>query len=265
MPDGSDGVSRLPDPRPADGAKVPGGWWPPVMLDIDWIRANRACFDVFHVHFGFDAKQPAELLAIAGTPQELGVPLVFTVHDLRNPHHEDVELHDAQLEVLVSHAAAVVTLTAGAAAEVARRWDRDAVVLAHPHVVELEDIGTDRVQGDRFVIGLHAKSVRANMDVLGVAQVLARAVAQLPSAVLRIDVHDEIFDPAGHWYAPDVGQRLRALATNDDRVELREHAYFTDDELWGYFLELDVSVLPYRNDGSRAARCRARYFPRING
>jgi hypothetical protein len=67
MPDGSDGVSRLADPRPADGAKVPGGWWPPVMLDIDWIRANRACFDVFHVHFGFDAKQPAELLAIAGT------------------------------------------------------------------------------------------------------------------------------------------------------------------------------------------------------
>jgi hypothetical protein len=31
------------------------------MLDVDWIRAYRDLFDVFHVHFGFGSKQPAEL------------------------------------------------------------------------------------------------------------------------------------------------------------------------------------------------------------
>jgi hypothetical protein len=226
--------------------KVPGGWWPPVMLDVDWIRANRALFDVFHVHFGFDSKQPAELYDIAKELRTSDVPLLFTLHDLRNPHHEDTEWHDAQLDALLEHAADVVTLTPGAAARIAQRWGRHAVVLPHPHVVELEDIGARRPSRETFVIGLHAKSLRANMDVLGVATVLVEAVGELPEARLRIDVHDEVFDPASHWHAPDVGRRLRALAARHERVDLREHPYFTDAELWRYFLEIDVSVLPYR-------------------
>ena len=40
--------------------------------------------------------------------------------------------------------------------------------------------------------------------------------------------------------------RLRALAAAHDEVELREHDYFSDDELWDYLHGLDVSVLPYR-------------------
>lgn len=53
-----------------------------------------------------------------------GAPLVLTVHDLRNPHHRDVALHDAQLGVLVEAAAAIVTLTPGAAETIRRRWGR---------------------------------------------------------------------------------------------------------------------------------------------
>ena len=41
-------------------------------------------------------------------------------------------------------------------------------------------------------------------------------------------------------------RRLRALAATDDRVELHEHDYFSDDELWEYLNAIDVSVLPYR-------------------
>jgi hypothetical protein len=246
-PDGRDGVTRLHDVPPVDGATVPGGWWPPVMLDAGWIAAHADEFDVFHVHFGFDAKPPEELRAVTRALRERDIPLVFTLHDLRNPHHTDTALHDAQLDVLVTHAAELITLTPGAGAEIRRRWGRTATVLAHPHVVELARIGTARpARAGPLVVGLHAKSLRANMDVLAVAESLADAVAELPEARLRIDVHDEIFEPAAHWYAPEVGARLRALAEGNEHVELREHPYFSDAQLWRYFLALDVSVLPYR-------------------
>ena len=42
------------------------------------------------------------------------------------------------------------------------------------------------------------------------------------------------------------GEALRALAAANDRVELLEHDYFSDAELWEYLNAIDVSVLPYR-------------------
>jgi hypothetical protein len=94
------------------------------------------------------------------------------------------------------------------------------------------------------VVGLHAKSLRANMDVLAVAGVLAQTVAGLPDARLQINVHHEVFEPGAHFYAPDVGTALRDLAS--DVVDVVEHEYFSDAELWSYLSALDVSVLPYR-------------------
>ena len=200
--DGS--VIRLPDvARPGDE----GRWWPPVMLDADWIAANHASFDVFHVHFGFDAKSPRELRAIGAALRAAGVPLVLTVHDLRNPHHPDAHLHDAQLGVLLECAAAVITLTPGAAETIAARWGRVAEVLPHPHVVDWATMSRARPAHAGFVVGLHAKSLRANMDVAAVAPVLAATVAGLPGARLRIDIHHEVFDPGARAYNPDVGRR----------------------------------------------------------
>ncbi len=243
-PDGVDAVVRLPDIPPADGCRVPGGWWPPAMLDADWIAAHHATFDVFHVHFGFDAKTPEELRAVGDALRRAGVPLVVTVHDLRNPHHPSRELHDAQLGVLIEHAAAVLTLTPGAAREIAERWSREATVLAHPHVVDWDTMARPRPVHDGFVVGLHAKSLRANMDAPAVAAVLAEAVAELPDARLQINLHHEVFEPGSHFHDPVTGAGLRQLA--GERVEVREHDYFSDDELWAYLSGLDVSVLPYR-------------------
>jgi glycosyltransferase involved in cell wall biosynthesis len=245
-PDGRDPVVRLADLAPVDGETIPGGWWPPVMLDAAWIAANAADFDVFHIHFGFDAKTPAELEAICGALAAASAPLVVTVHDLRNPHHDDDDLHRAQLGTLLAHAGAVITLTRGAAEEIERRWGVAATVLPHPHVLPRARLGAPRRPHPGLVVGLHAKSLRANMDVPGVADVLADAVAGLPGARLQINLHDEVFDPGNHWYAPDVGEHLRWLARSHDEVELVEHAYFSDDELWDYLASLDVSVLPYR-------------------
>jgi hypothetical protein len=238
-----DGVVRLPDPVPDDGERVPGGWWPPLMLDPEWVESHRGEFDVFHVHFGFDGKSPTELRELASA---LDVPLVVTIHDLRNPHHGDAALHDAQLGALIDHAAALVTLTPGAAREVQARWGRHCEVLPHPHVVGLEWMRAARPAHDGFVVGLHAKSLRANMDVEGTATVLAEALRGLPGARLRVNLHDEVSDPASYWYAPEAARHLRAIAARAPHDDLVEHPYFDDEELWQYLIGLDVSVLPYR-------------------
>jgi glycosyltransferase involved in cell wall biosynthesis len=239
-------VVRLPDIAQPGDVSDPGRWWPPVMLDANWIADNQGTFDVFHVHFGFDAKSPRELREIGSALRDAGVPLVLTVHDLRNPHHPGSATHDAQLDVLLEHAAAVITLTPGAAAVIAARWGRTAEVLPHPHVVDWHTMSRPRPTHSGFVVGLHAKSLRANMDIAAVAPVLAKTVAKLDGARLRIDIHHEVFVPAAHAYAPQVGYGLRTLAARNDRVELHEHDYFSDDELWEYLDAIDVSVLPYR-------------------
>jgi glycosyltransferase involved in cell wall biosynthesis len=244
-PAGTGGVVRLPDPEPRSGERVPWGWWPPAMLEPDWVHENADAFDVFHVHFGFDQRTPAEMEQLTGLLRELDKPVVYTVHDLRNPHHDDPVPHEQVLDVLVPAASAVITLTPGAAAEIHRRWNRPAFVFRHPHVVELTQLDERPLRSDEFVIGIHLKSLRANMDPLSIVFAAADAVGELPDARLRVDLHDEVEDPENYWYNPEVARQLRTLAA-DGAIDLRVHAYFTDAELWEYMSGLDACVLPYR-------------------
>ena len=246
-PPGNRWTRRLPDPVPRDGRKVPGGWWPPLMLDPQWIRKNQARFQVFHVHFGFDSLSAEAMEEAIKALRTAGKPLVFTVHDLRNPHQPDRRPHDSHLDLLVPAADELITLTNGAAAEIKKRWQRDAMVLPHPHVVPpayLQAQRPPRQQGSPYVIGVHAKSIHANMAVMPVLQALAGSMGRWPDALLRIDLHDEVFDPRSHSYAPGVGSQIMAMAEHP-QVEVRVHPYFTDDQLWDYLRSLDVSVLPY--------------------
>jgi hypothetical protein len=244
-PSAPDGVRRLPDPVPADGCTVPGGWWPPLMLEPGWVTANHHRFDVFHVHFGFDAVPPGVLGSVLHELKMHDKPLIYTVHDLRNPHHCDRAAHDEQQEILVAAAQTLITLTPGAAQEISRRWGRDALVLPHPHVLDGARIERPRPASDRFVVAVHAKSIRANMDPLTVLDALVSVVAELPGAVLQLDVHDEVYQPESHWYAPDLGAALRRYGEHR-HVDVRIHPYFTDDQLWDYLAGVSLSVLPYR-------------------
>lgn len=244
-PDGTDSVTRLPDPAPADGRKVPGGWWPPLMLDPQWIARNHSRFDVFHIHFGFDAIGADVLQDVVHELKQHNKPLIYTVHDLRNPHHPQPEAHQSQQNVLVTEAQKLITLTHGAAAAIRARWGRTALVLPHPHMLERAWIDRQRQPSSRFVLGIHVKSLRANMDPFPVLDALASIVADLPGAILQLDIHDEIFDPHNHWFAPGAGAALLAYADHES-VDVRVHPYFSDDELWEYLSSLTVSVLPYR-------------------
>ncbi|UPG67812.1 glycosyltransferase [Gordonia hongkongensis] len=238
-------VVRLPDPVPADGAKVPGGWWPPLMLDPAWIARNHNEFDVFHLHFGFDAVEPAEMSKVIDELRTHGKPLVYTLHDLRNPHHPEPGRHEEVLDILVPAADEVITLTPGVSREIARRWQRKATVLPHPHVVPPGRFGPRAPHADDFVVGVHAKSIRANMDPLPVIMTLLEAAADYPDMTVQINLHDEVFVPGKHAYNPDFGTTALALSRHP-YARVLVHEYFSDDQLWDYLRSVDVSVLPYR-------------------
>ena len=243
--DGADRVRRLSDPVPDDPDPAPGQWWPPRMLAPDWVREHRSEFDVMHVHFGFDA-QPAEVLAsLVSELRRWGKGLVYTAHDLRNPHHLDRRQHDAHLDVLVPAADEVITLTPGAADEISRRWGRRPVVLPHPHVIEFGRFRPRRNGADEWTVGVHAKSVRPSMAPLPVIAALADVVGDLPGARLQVNVHHDVADTDGDRHDPVLMRWLRA-AHAAGVVDLRVHDCFSDEELWRYLESLDLSVLPYR-------------------
>ena len=235
-------VHRLPDPTDP--------WWPPMLLDPGWVRQNAHRFDVMHVHFGFDAIPPATLADFVRALRRAGKPLVLTVHDLRNPHHQGRELHDAQLDVLIRAAAALITLTDGAAQEIARRWGRYARVVPHPHVVDLPTLRrrerfarTTRPDGS-FRVGLHLKSMRACMSGVPVVEALSSIVTARSGVHLRIDVHTDVGDVRGERYDPALARSVRSAAQAG--AEVCVHDFFSDAELWDYLAGLDLSVLPYR-------------------
>lgn len=245
-----EGPYRLPDPDPDGPVRTSGATWsPPTMLTTDW--ASTAQFDVFHLHFGFDACPPDQLQALVDVLRRRGKPFVFTVHDLRNPHHLDRTLHDAQLDVLVPAADCLVTLTHGAAAEIERRWGRRAHVVPHPHVVDLATMeAVQRARAARgrretFRVGMHLKSLRADMAPLRLLPTLVEAVGGLDDAVLQVNGHRDLLEPGGDRFDPALHRWLRQ-AEEQGQLELHVHEPFDDDSLWAHMASLELSVLPYR-------------------
>lgn len=238
---------RLPDPDPsAPHRSAIERWWPPVMLEPGWVE--QAEIDVFHIQFGFDACSPAQLSELVATLRRRAIPLIFTVHDLRNPHHVERGAHDDQLDVLVPAADALITLTGGAAREIRGRWNREATVLPHPHVVELSTMARMRARrrsGPAFRVGVHVKSLRASMAPLRILPALVETVRSLPGAVLQVNGHHDVLGEDGQRHDRELSTFLRRGAAAGD-LDLRVHDYLSDDQLWAYLSSLDVSVLPYR-------------------
>ena len=226
-------ITLLADPVPP-GATLPGQWWPPRLLDPEYLRGHAGTFDVLHVHFGFEASSVDALHEVVEILGDAEVPLVLTVHDLHNPHFADATLHLAQLDVLVPAAAVVVTLTPGAAAEINRRWDRDAVVLPHPHVLPIDAVGAARARRHEPVIAVHGKALRANIQPWPVLDALIAGGV----GGLRLDLDQEAMGSAE--------ARTRVERHRRAGVDVRVHPRFTDDELTAYLTEVDVLVLPYR-------------------
>ena len=242
-----DGVERLPDPDPDDPRRsAEQRWWPPVMLRPDW--AETADIDVFHVQFGFDTCTPDGLRELVGVLRRRGIPLVVTVHDLRNPHHADRREHDAQLDVLVPVRGRGRDPDARC-----RRRDRPAVggrgarraaPARRRSSARPAPCGSARRTGP-WTVGLHVKSLRASMDPLAILPTLVEQVRAMPDARLLVNGHRDVLDDGGSRRDAGLASYLRDAERRGD-LELHVHDYLSDDELWDYLAGLDVSVLPYR-------------------
>lgn len=236
-----DGVEVVPAPV------VPGSpWASSPALEPEWVARHADTFDVLHVHFGFEGRTPQQLRDLVDVLHVHGRALVVTVHDLQNPHLRDQTGFAELLGVLVTGADGLLTLTPGAASEVERRWGRRPRVVPHPHVVPAARLQQPRPVHDGFVVGVHLKSLRANLVAARTLRHLAAVVGELPGAVLRVDVHPEALDPGFARYDADLAGWLADVSgPGAPAVDVRVHERFTDDELWEYLSALDVSVLPY--------------------
>lgn len=244
LPGGEDRVTRLSDQR-APGQR---GWWPPRMLEPEWVERNHERFDVFHVQFGFDGRHPDQLRELCERLREHGKPLVYTVHDLRNPNHESHQLHQRQLEVLIGAADRLLTLTDCAATAIAARYGRRATVIPHPHVVPLEQLA-GRFAGRRHpprraTLGVHLKSLRSNMVGVALLEALAPLAAR-PEIRIRVDLHEEVWEPQAAGFRADLRCALEHLQRRG-AIDLRIHPYFDDEALYEYLREIEIAVLPYR-------------------
>lgn len=209
-----DGVERV---GPAHGATP----W----LDPAYLAAHAGSVDVVHLHSGYGHLPEDEVVSWAETLRRTGVPVVLTVHQIRAPEQATPHRHDGHLQALLSTAEVVLTLTPGAADEIAARFGRTAIVVAHPSIAEpVPELGAER-------------------GVVGLALRAPTAALPDPAGLVRAALSGAV----------NGGGRLRAFL--DDGVE-PPPAFAAGDTLeylplepgsWAAQLqELHVAVLPER-------------------
>jgi hypothetical protein len=231
-----------------DGTPSGPGWHSSRALEARWVLDHAAEFDALHLHFGFEGRTVDQLDDLVRALRTTGRTLVLTVHDLQNPHLRTQEAYLALLDVLVPAADVLVTLTPGAAAEVQSRWGRRPTVVPHPHVAPLEEVGVPHPTRSPHVVGVHLKSLRANLRAVPVLRALATAAQAVTASgtptTVRVDVHSEALDPGFPRYDGELAQWL-LVAQDEGNVELHVRDRFDDAELADYLRALDVSVLAY--------------------
>jgi hypothetical protein len=118
---------------------------PSPWLDATYLAAHAGEVDVLHLHGGWRHRSVPEMEEWTAAVRRAGVPLVVTVHDLRDAGARSPARHDAQLATVLDTAEVVLTLTPGAADDIADRFGRTAIVVAHPSIAApLADVGAER-------------------------------------------------------------------------------------------------------------------------
>jgi hypothetical protein len=237
---GAVGVDLLPEPRP-HGAP-PGRWWPPVMLDPTWIDAHAGEFDLMHLHFGSESLSCTDLASALDALERAGRPLVYTVHDLVHPQLAEQDHHRDQLDLLITRARELVTLTPGAAQEITRRWGRRATVIAHPRMLAGTVPLLRAAPGRPLVAGVHLRDLRPNIDGPRVVRALVATIARLRGRSLPVEARVAIFDQVRN---PSARDEIRSACLDAPHVSLLEQPRPGDAALVADLCALDLSVLPY--------------------
>ncbi len=151
---------------PAGVVRVGPGHGPSPWLDPAYLTAHAAEVDVVHVHSGYGHLPEDEVVCFTEAIRRTGVPLVVTVHQLRDPAQPLPARHAAHLRALLATAEVVFTLTPGAADEIVDTYGRTAIVVAHPTVAAPDP----EVGGDRGLVGLPLRTNACIPDPQGVVR-----------------------------------------------------------------------------------------------
>jgi hypothetical protein len=242
------GAVLLPDP-PVPGAPS-GRWWPPVMLDPEWLTAHATEFDLMHVHFGVESVSLVSLGRVLDALRRAGRPLVLTVHDLTHPQLEDQSHHLAQLDLLIPASDALITLTPGAAREIDARWGRSVHVIGHPAMrwppsppPARPSVASPDPRAAP-VIGIHLRDLRPGVDGPGSVAVLAGALTSLRAGGVAVRgqvwLHDHVRDTAASL-------EVQRQCAESEWIDLVQAPRPDDRGLEAQLAGLAVSVLPYRH------------------
>ncbi|WP_104524081.1 glycosyltransferase [Blastococcus atacamensis] len=147
-----DGVTRV-----GNGAE-PSCWF-----DHAHLAAHSRDVDVVHLHVGYGRLDAAAMEAWSEELQRQGVPLVVTVHQLHAPGAASPGPHDAHLAAVLGIAEVVLTLTPGAADDIAERYGRTAIVVAHPSVA----VADPELGAERGLVGLRVGASSASVPDVG--------------------------------------------------------------------------------------------------
>jgi Glycosyltransferase Family 4 len=199
-------------------------------LDVAHLEAHADEIDVLHLHLGDPHVAAVAVQCWAETVRRLGLPLVVTVHRVpppgrapRNPAEAEYQAH---LEAVLATAEVVLTLTPGAADEIAERFGRTAIVVAHPSTA----VPDPALGAERGLVGLRLGAPQPGVPD---AWALVRAVqsgAVSGGGRLRVLTDDE----------RHVGRAVHELAERGD-LELVVH---TPAERVAQLQQLHVAVLP---------------------
>jgi Glycosyltransferase Family 4 len=215
---------------PVDVVRLGPATDPSPWLHVAHLEAHADEIDVLHLHSGDPHVATVAVQCWAETVRKLGLPLVVTVHRVppggRAPRNAAEAEYLAHLEAVLSTAEVVLTLTPGAADEIADRFGRTAIVVAHPSTA----VPDPALGAERGLVGL-----RLGPTEPGVPDAWALVRAVLSGAVsgggrLRVLADDE----------RHVGRAVRELAARGD-LEL---VVSTAAERAAQLQQLHVAVLP---------------------
>lgn len=217
--------------------------WPelPHLYDPEWLTSHADDWDVAHLHFTWEQYPPGRFEAVLRTHQRAGTPIVWTAHDLRNPHTEDAADDQRYLALLAEFADHVITLTDGAATEIERRFGRQAHVIPHGPLFtgpaarrwREQRQGAVADDGDPRRLLLHLRSVRRNVDWRTPIEVVSRLHAEGSGIELDVLVLAD---------ADEVDQVLEAAGPG---VDVLPHGPLSFEELTRHLIGADALLLPY--------------------
>jgi hypothetical protein len=217
--------SDHPYTRRLPGRRTSTPVWKPGALAGQGIR-------IVHLHFGFETLEPRDVSSWIAELRAHNIRLVYTAHDLDNPHLIDQRGHRRLLELVVGAADRVLTLTGRAAAELTS-LGATVTVVPHPHVVPLRRM-VCRHHRSRGALYVHAATCRPNLDVELLVSVAARLA---PVAGLRVHIRSPLDDRRG-----ELATRLGSIPG----VALDLSARLDDAALWDRIDRASAVLLPYR-------------------